>query len=228
MKRTFDFGKIAYYGNRRENRVTVEVELRTKDNGEQEFSACGNVWNKFSTDIICGGQCLDEIANSPVGSNATFKTIYRLWKLYHLNGMHVECEHQAAAGWIEAAREEVTIYHYWLTRETEAAIDKTKKAIIEAAINGDSYQVSTLEKQLLNLEKYIKTDKDLPADIQAFYELHKTEKQCRGWIRYPEFESGILCKPCPVCGYQYGTKWLYRSIPEEDLKIINDLLNGDK
>lgn len=26
-----------------------------------------------------------------------------------------------------------------------------------------------------------------------------------GWLRENEHPDGILCKPCPVCGYKYGT-----------------------
>ena len=28
---------------------------------------------------------------------------------------------------------------------------------------------------------------------------------------------------CPVCGYRYGTAWLYREIPEKDLEVIRHL-----
>ena len=111
MRKIFNFGKIAYYGNRRENLVTVEVELREKD-GEKEFSACGNIWNRLHTGIISGGQNLDEISKTPVGHNKTFKEIYRLWKLYHLNGMHPECKHQAELGWREIAAKRVEVEEY--------------------------------------------------------------------------------------------------------------------
>jgi hypothetical protein len=30
--------------------------------------------------------------------------------------------------------------------------------------------------------------------------------------------------PCPVCGYKFGTAWLYAPIPEEDLALIRELL----
>lgn len=36
---------------------------------------------------------------------------------------------------------------------------------------------------------------------------------------YPE-EGGCLCKPCRVCGYAYGTAWLYEKIPREVVKEI--------
>lgn len=33
-------------------------------------------------------------------------------------------------------------------------------------------------------------------------------------------EKGLLTKPCPVCGYKYGTAWLYEPLPEEVVKEI--------
>lgn len=81
MKKTFKFGKIAYYSKRRINTVTVTVEFE-----DGVFTASGDIYNMTHTDIVCGGQCLDTIAeyiHTPL-----FKEIYRLWKLYHNNDMH--------------------------------------------------------------------------------------------------------------------------------------------
>lgn len=94
MKKTFDFGKIDFNGcGRKINRVTVEVELRTKFNGEIVFSVLGNIWNSKNTDTIVCGQCLDEINNFKKG-NSVFNEIYRLWGLYHLNDMHAGTKEQ--------------------------------------------------------------------------------------------------------------------------------------
>lgn len=90
MKKTFEFGKIAYFGKRKINLVTVEVEFK-----EGCFTACGNIYNMRQTDIVCGGQCLDTIAeyiHTPL-----FRKIYRLWKLYHLNDMHAGTPEQENA-----------------------------------------------------------------------------------------------------------------------------------
>ena len=38
-----------------------------------------------------------------------------------------------------------------------------------------------------------------------------------------EKDGGILCKPCPACGYKYGSKWLFEPIDEADLKEIKEL-----
>lgn len=35
------------------------------------------------------------------------------------------------------------------------------------------------------------------------------------WVRPDEHPDGLLGKPCPVCGYKYGTAWLTEPLPEE-------------
>ena len=96
-KKTLDFGKVDYnHTGRKANRVTVEIELYEGTNGPV-FSAVGNIWNQRGTDVLCGGQCLDTIAEYVHGSK--MREILRLWNAYHLNDMHPECEHQRALGW---------------------------------------------------------------------------------------------------------------------------------
>lgn len=178
MRRTIEFGKIAYYGSRKINAVSVDIELRrlggvpvftidpeTKERvytGEtteyyEELSICGSIWNAKKTDIVCGGQCLDEIAKyvkAPL-----FKEIYRLWKLYHLNGMH--------AG----------------TEEQDAAIDEWKA-------QGNEYDY----KKVCDYLKEI-----------GLYEVEYNGKP-----------------------HRYGTGWLHREIPEDDLKRIKEIILGEK
>ncbi len=38
-----------------------------------------------------------------------------------------------------------------------------------------------------------------------------------------EHEDGLLCKPCPVCGYQWGSSWLSKKIPEEVIEFLREL-----
>lgn len=57
MKKTFNFGKIAYNGKRKINTVTVTVEFESG-----VFTAMGSIYNMTHTNVFCGGQCLDTIA----------------------------------------------------------------------------------------------------------------------------------------------------------------------
>ena len=232
MKRTFDFGCIDFKGRGKAvNHVTVEMEYKT--NGDKKcFSVCGKVWNARHSDIVCGGQCLDTIAlyiNNPV-----FSEIYRLWELYHLNDMHPECVHQHADGWHKKASEEVTIYHWRMTRD---AMDKQKtaeKAALDALRCGETFTPTNEQRFFATLSYSLTTHTEtVPENIAKYYEPKKslyigdighTEIKTLGWLNQSEHPDGILSKTCPVCGYKYGSSWVYFSIPEDDEKIIYTLL----
>ena len=40
--------------------------------------------------------------------------------------------------------------------------------------------------------------------------------------------GGLLCKPCPECGYKYGTAWLKKEVPEEVIQWLKALPDADK
>lgn len=120
MKKTFNFGKIKYTNQKKAvNLVTIDVELRRcggettftvdRKTGEKtitgkapeyvKLSICGSIWDSWHYDIVCGGQCLDTIAEykEQLEDKEVFETLYDLWKKYHLNGMHAGTPEQEAA-----------------------------------------------------------------------------------------------------------------------------------
>lgn len=152
QSKIFSFGKIAYYGTRKLNAVELELELKHENNGKTILSICGNVWNAKHTDIVMGGQCLDTLNEFEcLKNNETFKCLYRLWKLYHLNDLHAGTESQE------------TLLENWEGRK-----------------HGDY------------------------------------DSDCK----YLE-SKGLLYDN----GYKYGSSWLYRPIPENDLNVIKSLLS---
>lgn len=86
MRKAYSFGKVAYYGKRKINEVTLEIELRDW-NGYPEFTAHAKVWNNIHTDIIAGGQMIDKLYNrfAVLRYSVLYKTIMLLWKKYHLH-----------------------------------------------------------------------------------------------------------------------------------------------
>jgi len=51
----------------------------------------------------------------------------------------------------------------------------------------------------------------------------------RQWMyyepNYPE-SIGLLCKPCPMCGYKYGNSWLKEELPEWVLGTLEKFPDG--
>ena len=60
-------------------------------------------------------------------------------------------------------------------------------------------------------------------EVAGRFSWEKPKMERRGWVRFDKDERGILCKPCPVCGYEYGTKWLFEEVPEEILEWLKNL-----
>lgn len=87
VSKTFIFPKIAFYGGRKINTPEITMKLRDTDKGP-ELLIYGDVWNSKHTDIVIGGQCLDEMNKfESLKSNPTFRKLYEWWKLYHLNNL---------------------------------------------------------------------------------------------------------------------------------------------
>lgn len=224
MKTKIDFGLIDFYGDgNKRNRVDVELELKETPNGE-EFTASANVWDSGHTDIICGGQCLDTLAPF-FKNNLLYIKILNFWEKYHLNGMRPECEHQHELNWHEQASEKIKINKYTLTYEAIAAKNEAEKRILNAAKHGQTVQATEEEQKLLNLNYSIESiDGDTPP-CGELYKLRETETKSRGWLRFEDFPKfGILGKPCPVCGYKYGSDWKFSAIPEKDLAEIKKII----
>ena len=87
-RKVFSFGKVAYNGKRKINEVTLEIELRDL-NGYPEFTACAKVWNNIHTDIVAGGQMIDDLYNrfAELRLSVLYKTIMQLWEKYHLHNI---------------------------------------------------------------------------------------------------------------------------------------------
>lgn len=236
MKRKFDFGCIDFEGRgTARNRVTVDMEYKT-DGDKKRFSVSASVWDTRHRDIVCGGQCLDTIA--PYINDPVFSEILRLWELYHLNDMHPECEHQAAEGWRQKAGEKVTLYHWRMTREAQAEQKAAEKAALSALKTGETFTPSKDQTFFAALSYSLTTHTETPPEeLAKYYEAKKplfagdkghTETKTLGWLREDEHPEGLLSKACPVCGYKYGSSWVYFPIPSNDEAIILNLLENGR
>lgn len=136
MKAKISFGKVDGYGDGRKTcEVTLEVELRDTDKGP-EFSVCGNLWNNRHTDILWGGQCVDELFwtyGKQMQNPKLYAEILELWKKYHLNGMHAGTEEQEDA--IEEWKAEGNKYDY-----SEVCCMLKERGLYEVEIDGEPYQ----------------------------------------------------------------------------------------
>jgi hypothetical protein len=141
MKRTFNFGKIDYYGHGRKiNPVSITIELRDTPKGV-EFSAMGDVWNSKKTDIVAGGQIIDDLGLY-IGHKALYRQILSLWKKYHLNTMHAGTPEQEKC--LEDFKSErAQIAKYLNTYENDYDVSckvLESHGLLEVNLNGEKYK----------------------------------------------------------------------------------------
>ena len=209
MKKTFNFGKKAVANPRiKNNEVTITIELRDTDKG-LEFSASGYVWNSKHTDIIMGGQCIDDLGKYLRG-NKVYKEILDLWQKYHLNGMNAwcSCEHE------ENSSEKIKLYKLRYNDE-----GKRLSKIRDLGIFKQFIEVTEQGMKNVPMALY---------ELQEYKSLGQTgiEEKTRGWVTYNEILSpdGLIGKSCKICGARYGHGWYFHAIPEKDIKRIQALL----
>lgn len=98
----FEFGKIDYNNaGRKTHLVSLEMTLKVINN-KPIFSATGEVWNSRHSDIVMGGQCIDDIYNEfkcQLENRKLYESIMTLWEKWHLNDMNAGCIHQRAEKW---------------------------------------------------------------------------------------------------------------------------------
>jgi hypothetical protein len=67
-----------------------------------------------------------------------------------------------------------------------------------------------------------------PTDEVYHLWAHQTEQKAAGWVDYREHPDGLLSRPCPVCGYKYGSAWLYEEIPADVIAWLQALPDTDR
>lgn len=189
--KTFEFGKVADSGTIKRNLVELDVTLKIEGK-KIVFSASGSVWNHIHTDIIRGGQCIDDVYSEFKGqlkNRKQYEAIMALWEKWHLNDMHAGCIHQEAEKW------------------DELLIDPSKPKTQENMRSWKRYEEIIISKS----EKCSEC-----GTIKSAEHTHTGK-----------YNDGLMCKPCAICGYKYGTSWQYRAIDQKDLREIMQLLAID-
>lgn len=134
----------------------------------------------------------------------------RIWKRWHLNDLKPACEHQRALGW---GNRHLTLVTYTLSREASRrknAIEDKAMAILKET---GEVRLDPEDQRILALRYEITVPDNVTPEPE--YEFKKKEVKTSGWVKPEEHPDGVLCKPCPVCGYRYGTKWLTEEVPQD-------------
>ena len=204
----------------------IYVEINYKD-GKLSIHGVGGP--KSNGDCIGScGQNVSEVRSGDPKDNWTPEMITKLcdiWDRWHLNDMRPECEHQRALGWKEKARQKVKLYHWTITTEANTQKRAAENAAVKYLKDGKTFLPTREQIFFARLEYFLTTSTEtLPEKIASYYTPQKSlypggqnhiEEKTLGWLRPEEHPDGLLCRPCPVCGYKYGTSWLKEEVPKD-------------
>lgn len=195
----------------RDGRLSISGVIGAKRNGDASGSS---------------GQCADEIRGAEFVTRAagwdeeTVARFLGVWDKWHLNDMRAGCEHQRA-GWDTGEPLEVT--SWMLTMEACRLRRSVEESVKDAAAAGETLPpISAAERYLLGRDWHLSHP---PAEVLALglHEVAKVETKAAGWVTPDEHPRGLLCKPCEVCGYKYGSAWLREEAPTEVLAFLSSL-----
>ena len=181
------------------------------------------------------GQCIDEIRNGTPDFGWNEKMLNRfcdIWEEWHLNDLRPYCKHQKELGWDELAKEKVMLYNYTLSREGMDKKKSAEKVALDALRNHTVFTPTDEQTKYANLQYSITTHEELTGEMEKLYEPKKpiymgdkgaTEVEILGWLKPDQHPDGILCKPCPVCGYKYGASWFKEEVPSNVIEWLFNL-----
>jgi hypothetical protein len=212
--------------------VPVFVEVKYSNDGR--LSMTGVVGPRSNGD--CAGSCgqinmgmkVDELRLAPGWTGGQLQRLFEVWDRWHLNDMRAGCEHQRET-WNPS--EKLEVVSYGLTTEAYRLRERALAKAAQAGLDGNAAQLSDTERALASMDDWYK-DRHEPPDadspLSGCYEVKKRETKSAGWVIANEHPRGILIKPCDVCGYRYGTKWLREEVPADVLDFLRSLPVTDK
>lgn len=154
----------------------------------------------------------DQIRFAPGWNAERWFDLLEIWHDWHLNDMRAGCEHQREWN----TKKEITVTDYkWSKRfhdcQKQAADGKMSPEDYE---NWHNIVTKVFDATIgLNHPRYPFPNVRELID-EGWIEKGKTETKTAGWVNHNEHPEGLLSKPCPVCGYKYGSEWKREELPQ--------------
>jgi hypothetical protein len=214
--------KVVHLGRGEQGQVFCRIEFE-----KGRLSICGVEGPMASGNARGGcGQIVDVAIRSyaPGWDAAKVEEFRKVWDRWHLNDLRAGCEHQRAT-WDTLEKLEVVTYR--LTAETTKAQNALKASCLRRLGLGETLSLSPEEQALLALPWETKRAPDADGFGSGRYEVHSREQKGAGWVYPAEHDRGLLCKPCEVCGYKYGSAWLREEVPVEVVRYLEGLPETD-
>lgn len=217
MSKPIEFKRHSLIGISPEGKIFITVELRGTEKGTElsitgvekptragEASGCGQM-----ADTIRYYLERNQLTNRPAfWTEKNLLKMLDIWDRWHLNSMRPDCEHQRK-NWKDFDKE-ITTYEFNRTSETNKRRSEIKERILNDIKTTGGAHANEEERRLLCLPYFFKLLDPTPPDG---YELYKEHTATRHWTSYKDHPDGYLGKPCEICGYGYGTAWIFEKLP---------------
>ena len=220
-------------GGKRTKDAFCKITIEDKGKGPV-LSITGVVGPTPNGNAYSAGQCVDTIREGTptnMWSREMLDKLCDIWERWHLNDMRAGCEHQVGKAW--NPDRQVKLYKYKMSAALLNAQNRLKKNVEEKLLTGAMVLLKEPQLSLYNKQYFVKYYNSAPP---AGYEKYSEETKSVGSL-YPmdsdtkwgdKHPLGILCKPCPVCGYKWGSSWLYEPLPEDVVEWLKNLPDTDK
>lgn len=218
------FAKIEHDGDR----LSISGVIGPMSNGDARGSS-GQFIMSFKEYDSRGHMNLADITPASGWTPDLIKRFFDAWDRWHLNDMRANCEHQKGADWDASRKIELT--YYTLTTDAMRVRNDARGIAAAAAVRGEVAQLTKQQHALLALTDWFKertSPPDADSPLSGCYEAKKRETKTVGWIYPTEHPSGLLGKPCTVCGYKYGSAWKREEVPAEVIEFLQSLPDADK
>jgi hypothetical protein len=189
--------------------------------------SCGQLIMSYKEYDTRGYKSVADIKPAPGWNAETIKRFFDIWDRWHLNDMRAGCEHQRGAEW---ESREVTLYHFTLTEQASKDKKAAEQCALDALRRGEIFKPTAQQTELAVLPYEVTHhEPHLPARGQFYQPRNRgaTEKKNTNWLKPSEHPAGLLCKPCPVCGYKYGTAWKREEVPADVIAFLQSLPDTD-
>jgi len=229
--------------------ITLEIEIKEKS-GREHFqtvdltpitppalclSISGNIGSHGAGQIneTLERLTLDNSIDYRPGWNADrLNQLLKVWERWHLNDIKAGCRHQNES---KESKKKITIItpriNAWKIKDDETRrraerllkLLEMGKVTFQTDLYPVDYLILDIFKAARNGEVYKpKTEGEKSYFEHGIIEI-KTEEKAAGWVYPTEHPDGMLTRPCPQCGYRYGSAWLFDALPQDVIDFIEAL-----
>lgn len=169
---------------------------------------------------------LQNLHLAPGWTLAAVRKLLSVWREWHMNDMRPGCRHQTRSASWDTTRK-LTLHKYtWTPRYRHMRENAANGILSDAQYHRHSERVKLVATACKS---------NIPHNHHVVHALADkliresgTKTEAAGWVHPEEHPDGLLMKPCPECGYKYGSEWKSEPVPKPVLDWLRALPETDR